>query len=212
MGRPKRRSAGFTLLELLIVLAVLVSLAALTWPAVRNMLQKRELQQAGKELRLAMARARLDAIETGVCRRFRYRPGTGVYEIASLRPDKDDTTSPSADQPVREGSASRLAGRDANEPKTLRLPYQAWFADPEQPEAPPTVNAKRLADAASAGDASQNSRDWSEPVLFFPNGRTTGSVLHLRGRRETLLRVELRALTGSVTLGNLQQLETETKP
>ena len=218
MGRPKRRLAGFTLLELLIVLAVLASLAAMSWPAVRNMLKKSELQQAGKDLRLALAQARLDAVESGVCRRFRYRSGTGFYEIASLRPDKDETTASTADgspsKGASKGASSPLSRRDANEPKMLRLPFDAWFADPEQPDAPPPANAKRLSDAPPDGRSLPDARDWSEPVLFFPNGRTTGSVMQLRGRRDFLLRVELRALTGSVSLGGLQRVETqaETKP
>ena len=49
--RPAPPLRGFTLVEMLIVLAVLAALASLAWPAVRGMAAKSELRSAAGNVR-----------------------------------------------------------------------------------------------------------------------------------------------------------------
>ncbi len=79
--RPSPRD-GLTLLELLIVVAIVASLVAMVLPAMRGPLSKSRLRSAAKGLSDALARARLEAIESGASWQFRYQPGTGRYEVA----------------------------------------------------------------------------------------------------------------------------------
>jgi len=52
---------GFTLVELLVVLALLVSLAALCWPELRKPLAQSRLRDAGRQLRAELGKARQEA-------------------------------------------------------------------------------------------------------------------------------------------------------
>ncbi|MFN5904418.1 MAG: Tfp pilus assembly protein FimT/FimU, partial [Planctomyces sp.] len=57
---------GYSLVELLIVLAVLSALAALVQPAMRGVLDKSRLTGAAKQVQAALAKSRALAIREGV--------------------------------------------------------------------------------------------------------------------------------------------------
>ncbi len=185
---PPRRA--FTLLELLVVLAVLAVLAALSWPAVRGLLEKTHLQSAAKQLRAALVRARLDAMESGAVRQFRYQPGTGRYEISAA------ATLDAAEDPGFESEGGPAPG-----PKSVvadTLPGGAVFEEAETVE--DLLGAADLLDAGADGF-------WSAPVWFYPNGRTSSARYRLAGQRGYTIEVVLRAVTGTVVIGELQQAE-----
>ena len=86
MTRPPRRSLsgrGFTLLELIVVVAVLSIVAAMAWPSIRKMYTQGEIKNAAKQVREALVQARLKAIETGTTQVFRFQSGTGRFEVVS---------------------------------------------------------------------------------------------------------------------------------
>jgi len=75
------RRAAFTLIELLIVMAVLAALATISWPAVHRVLGRGELQRAADMVRQAASDARLAAIESGYVWSLRYEEGGRKIEI-----------------------------------------------------------------------------------------------------------------------------------
>lgn len=66
---------GFTLLELLIVLTILVTVTSLSLPALRGALDKSRLTAAAKDVQAALGKARSLAIRESTPVRFRYEPG-----------------------------------------------------------------------------------------------------------------------------------------
>ena len=183
-GRPAR-SRGYTLVELLIVLGVLASLAGLSWPAVREMLAKSELQNAARQLRAALVKVRLDAVESGTVRQLRYRPGTGRFEVSVLSALDNE---PSADELV---PASRVEPNGSGED---RLPAGVSFQEPDAPQP-----EDRPPDSADL-----EPHPWAAPILFYPNGRTSNARIRLEGRRGYRIEVTLRGITGAVTVGKLE--------
>lgn len=194
-----RRRHGYTLLELLIVLAILAAIVGLAWPAVHRLSETGRLQDAARQLRIQLLEARLDAIESGSVRFFRYQPGTSAYEVAS---SSDFAT---GDQlglitPSDAVNDSGPSNRDLNDDTSSQreLPDEIVFFDPNAGAA--IEFAGDLA-GAGAGEA------WSAPIVFYPNGRTLNAHLRL-GTPNYAVDLTLRGLTGSVTVGEVQRLET----
>lgn len=60
------QAKGFTLVEMLVVLAIMVLVMAFAVPAYSRLVQQQRLQLAGEALRAALASARIEAIRQGV--------------------------------------------------------------------------------------------------------------------------------------------------
>jgi prepilin-type N-terminal cleavage/methylation domain-containing protein len=191
-------SRGFTLLELLAVLTLLAIFATMSWPAVRGLLAKGQLQSAAKQLRVALIRARLDAMEDGTVRQFRYQPGTGSYEVSSLA-SLDEETESDPFNPLEGVSSGSALIEDT-------LPGDAWFQAPEAADALFGLPEANPVPDLEAGFADP---EWSPAVLFFPNGRASNARFRLAGAQGYTIDVTLRGITGVTTIGPLERTETE---
>ena len=175
----KRYRSGFTLLELLIVLAIVVMLVGASWPRLRTMLEKAELVDAAKGLRTLLSQARLDAIDSGTPRRFHYQPGGTLYEVGPYVIGDEDLQADAASQlpsaPVVQGC----------------LPRGLRFA------VPPSANPDGQPEAAV--------EEWSKPVLLYPNGRSANARIRIAGADTMFVDVELRGITGVAKVGAVQR-------
>ena len=72
MHRWNKQRGGFTLIEMLIVLAVLAAMAAFTLPAMRGPLDKSRLRAAGQQIQAALSKARSLSVREGIPVEFRY--------------------------------------------------------------------------------------------------------------------------------------------
>lgn len=194
-----RRRCGYTLLELLIVLAILAVVVGLAWPSVHRLSETGQLQDAARQLRIQLLEARLDAIQSGSVRFFRCQPGTPSYEISSG--SELDT----ADQLglITPGDAAEddgLSNRDLNDEVSApyELPDDVVFFDP---------NAGPAIEFAGDMAGEHVGQEWSAPIVFYPNGRTLNARLRL-GTSRYAVDMSLRGLTGTVTIGEVQRLET----
>ena len=79
------RRPAFTLLELLLVLGIIVSIAGLGITAYQRQYARSEFKNGVVQLQVDLSLARLLAMHTGNAYVFRYAPGSGVYEIAPLK-------------------------------------------------------------------------------------------------------------------------------
>ena len=196
---PDRRSTrrGYTLLELLIVVAVMLVVASLTLPALNRPFAKSKLRDAAKQLRVALSRARLEAIRAGTPQQFRYQPGSGVYEIAARSTSEGSGFIPVPLEGIGEESST---AEDSTCPAAARyeLPEGVRFFDPLAPEAPPDE---------PDSVPSETDESWSAPIVFYPNGRTFNARLRLYGEYDYYVDVTLRGLTGASRIGEIQRLK-----
>lgn len=109
---------GYTLLELMIVLAIISVLAAISMPALMRPWSRSHVQQAAQDLSRALLKARLDAIQYGTAYQFRSRENTGEYEIVAWQ-DASQPVATVNGQPL--GDESVTAQRSAP-PMTRREP------------------------------------------------------------------------------------------
>ncbi len=96
-ARVRRRpcgARGFTLLELIIVLAILSMLIVMAWPALRRPVTRSAVQQAARQLVRDLARARMAAIDSGQIVALRWEVGGPRYvvEPAESLDDSQDAT------------------------------------------------------------------------------------------------------------------------
>ena len=75
-----RRSTGYTLLELLVTLAVLFAALLLIVPSIRPTLARAKIERATRETSNLLARARMEAIKTGNPVTVRLEAARGAFE------------------------------------------------------------------------------------------------------------------------------------
>ena len=215
-------SRGFTLLEMLIVLAILAAVAAWTWPSMRRQMIASELRDAGKQVRDQLARARHRAVDTGTLQQFRFQPGQRGFEVTVLPLATLDCNT--ASTLTADASAVGGALGTTQQPQADRheLPEGVYFLsaaaaadetsiagfDSGTDPSDSAVEDNSSAPPVEPTDLATNQADdiWSQPIVFYPNGRTTDATIRLANRTGAHLDVTLRGLTGAhldVTLRGL---------
>ena len=210
-GFEKRSGrAGFTLLELLLVLGIIVLMTGLAWPALRSSMAKNRLRDSAQQLRVELARARLSAMEHGTPLEFRYRAGEGRFRIALRMVATDASEAPSFEPAAATASSrSRNTSDDLDsdgEVTESELPEGVIFAEPVQwrPEAKPSTDEDLDADAE---DESLRSEGWSPAIIFLPDGTATNATLALRNGQGAQVVVQLRGMTGLAKPGEIESYE-----
>lgn len=182
MNRSALGRSGFSLLEILMVLAVFFMVTAVAMPAVNRAYVGQQLVGAADVVRARFAEARVKAIESGDIYGFFYMPGEGQYFIA----------------PMVQGFQSMQNGVQPTVVEQL-LKNKITFASGE------TMQDSRSLDAA-ANSTSQY--DSMRPVLFYPDGTSQDAVVLLQSETgDSIIQVELRGLTGSSSKSNVMDNE-----
>ncbi len=213
---------GFTLLEMLIVLAVIAALTAFSWPSVRRQLGGNRLQAAAKNVRAELRRTRQKAVETGEIQIFRYLVDDRRFQVTGASfapgpsPDDSETTGPDR------GEQDRAVDTEPAAATMGKLPAGITFLDPRADPATDTPLQGEPDEAARDGstpvdsvepvDAQDefdlvDSDQWSSAIVFFPNGRTSNARLRIGSASGRWLDVTLRGLTGIATIGPAQRGE-----
>ena len=173
------RQRGFSLVELMLVLTILLVMTAVALPALARRGQRQALQSAAASVRDRLMAARMTALREGVPLFVWYRDGGH-----DLRVQVEETTSP------RSARSERPATRDSVMDRTLRLPDGIRFAS-----APTlTANGGTLA-------ASPNRHDsWSGPIRFAPDGTATERTLLVVDTQNSVMRLSVQRQTGTTLL------------
>jgi hypothetical protein len=187
---------GFTIFELLIILALLVTVVAVSWPALQQFSLQYQLRQAGALVQARMTGARVHAIDTGVDYQFRFEPGGQRFIVLPFDTQALAESSASASSSSSSGnSASRhfpkLGGRLPS-PKARFDPASTGAHSPQQ------VPGEWL---AGMRDADQYSGvTWSAPILFHADGAASAAHVVIRDNKSRSVTVSIRALTGGVSV------------
>lgn len=177
---------ALTLVEVLLVLALLVVVGAVTAPIMSGSIDRARLIHGGDLLRGAWAKARLSAMQAGDTYAFRFEPKGSLYQIALV---SAITTSDNAGVNSMPADASSTSDDEYSDSDILRLSRERL------PEGV-IFDSAQLADDAQSGAPVAASGDWSAPILFYPDGAAADAVVLLANSRGLKLRVTLRGLTG----------------
>jgi prepilin-type N-terminal cleavage/methylation domain-containing protein len=202
------RSAGFTLIEIMLVLAILVVVASLALPNVLRTLETQKLKRAADGLRTTWMQCHVRAMKTGRIQVFRYELGTGNFETKPWEADDSQIETSAKVNP----NLTAVPIDSSLEPRAEKLPdtiiFQAGDARFESRSAT-LENQLSQFDSGGAG--------WSRPLLFYPDGSTSSAhvVVAVEGKedldKDVGVRVKLRGLTGSVEVSDLLLLSEVTQ-
>jgi len=197
----RTRRQGFTLMEVMITVAIMAIVAAVSFPIGRGMWLGVRLDSAGDSVRSSWAEGQSHAMNESRPYRFSYVPGTGSYRLA---PDSDEfwtgSSAPRSTDP--EDPTVVLAGR---------LPQGVFFqtegagatavSEPAGPEKP----------GSDASDEEVNLASYQKLIVFMPDGTantfTPSGSPSADNYAEIILKINdlpalvisMRGLTGVVT-------------
>jgi prepilin-type N-terminal cleavage/methylation domain-containing protein len=183
---------GFTLLEMLLVLAILVVITAVTIPVVGRMYDMHRIEQAAAEVRTALSAARLRAVDGGEVFECRFEPDGRNLIIL-----------PRHDGRIRFGSEDdRSSAAEKHSAAVLHVelpePLYFWTADEIRERLEPNA-ASELTDRRSMDNLT-----WSAPVIFAPNGSSTNAQFEIRDRDGRTVELRVRGLTGAASSSKLR--------
>lgn len=175
---------GYTLFELLLVLAILVVIALLTLPNVGRIYESYRLKQATAKVKTNLAAARIHAIDAGVPYAVRFEPGGTNYVI-------------SCEASTIEQSENAERGNVANWRFSEKLPAGFRFeAADGSPSRLTRLRAEQFAGFERAKDLALVS--WSQPFWFYPDGTADDRILEVADAQQSM-RIVVRGLTGDVS-------------
>lgn len=192
---PNGSGTGLTLVELVLVLALLVIISAISVPLLEGSFSRAALDSGGDLLRGAWAKTRLAAIESGATHVFRFEPNGRRFQIVALDAlGVPEANAPAPIDPEEETTATEFVRLSQN-----RLPEGIIFTSGNI-----SSSAQVLATLPFAAEG-----PWSQPILFHPDGTTSDASVLLSNSRQAMIRVTLRGLTG---ISQTAEVETEASP
>jgi type II secretory pathway pseudopilin PulG len=180
VARPR---PALTLVEVMLVLALLVVVGAVTAPIMAGSIDRARLIHGGDLLRAAWSKARLSAMQAGETYAFRFEPKGSRFQIALV-----SAISAAGANDVNSFPAEPTSGDDYSDSDVLRLSRDRL------PEGVIFDSAQLESDSQKG--AMPTTGDWSAPILFYADGTTADAILLLANSRGLQLRVTLRGITG----------------
>lgn len=180
---------AMTLVELLLVMVLLVVVGSLSAPLFEGSFSSVRLRRGTDQILAAWSEARTKSIEAGEIYQFRFKPDGNLYRV-----ERWNGGVPTA--PLAATIATSTSTTPDEEQELLdwtleeELPEQITFDSGEFAEK--DESGMRQVAALSGGATS----DWSLPILFYPDGRTSPASLVLKNSNNVYRKATLRALTG----------------
>ena len=209
-----RSLSGFTLLELLVVLAIVILIVSLAMPAYTRSLARARFKSGVVQFQTELLQTRLLAMKTGTAYVLRYLPNSSFYEVLS----KSDYQKRLDEQTENAASSAGLFSSNAGNSCQRQLEGNVLFKQGLVSGTASELSKKDessglLGESAETGSSfigslselpgqRKENDGWSEPILFYPNGRTSQAVFLLECPGEWIWYSEivLRGMTGTARI------------
>lgn len=221
---------GYSLLELLIVLTVLVGLLAIAWPSLSKPLANSDLLEAGNQLRTQLSEARLLAIQSGEPVIVRIECNSGMITFANWHQAMRPLTLSDADPLDESGEAMVLEEVDTPEIESTSGAANVWaipegivvdrvirqesasnqdalrgtlgLGDPLDRENGTELETDLLPETDGTGFEESIADPRISWVWFLPQGQACEATLYLVDQdARRELKVQIHAWSGGVELG-----------
>jgi len=192
---------GYTLMELLLVLAIIVIAAAAVAPSFRGVMRSASLKAAANAVRAELTRAHVHAMKTGRIQVFQYELGGAKYKVEPYIGGDDALESPDGD-PNSANAAPPTTSVGQLPPGQRALPEGTKFA---AGDAAVESRSERVEQELSSAGGSGVT--WSRPILFYPDGSSVDAFVVVGNDHHIGIRVDLRGMTGAVRVGEVSDLQ-----
>ncbi len=196
---------GFTLLELLLVLAVLAAVASIVLPQTGILLGDRQLVRSGEIVRIELTRLRVDAMRQGRVMIFQGELEGNSFEIKPFQSFSDATESMEqvgSQSALLTGASQALAVAPQGSSTTRNVPLTEGVTI----ESVATVSAARAFEIQQSTEAATQTGNLSQPILFYPDGSTSTAAVTLKHETMGRIVVKLRGITGDATVSEVLPL------
>jgi prepilin-type N-terminal cleavage/methylation domain-containing protein len=191
--QPDQRSA-FSLIELLIVLALLAAVAAITTPTLISEMRNNQVFEAGETVREVLAESRKYAIDSGIDYEFRYEPG-GQYFV--VIPSEDEPSNANSMQD--DSSVANYVSVSGELPENFQIRAMEDSAGESVESLPPET----FGQLENALQLSQ--KTWSRPILFHFDGTAQDFQFRVSDDERRTVEISIRGLTGAIRLSQVYQ-------
>jgi type II secretory pathway pseudopilin PulG len=202
---PRRRTNstpsnnGYTLLELLLAMGVLIVMAGMAWPLVQGQFERYRLKSEVETVRAKLAGTRIRAIDSGLMYQFLYEPGGRNFIVVPF--EGLETESEQVD--AGGGSLYRIAG-SLSENVMFENSEDVAMTSGELPDLG-VISDDFL--SGLPGSLELSSVSWSQPILFYPDGTSVSAAFNVVDANKQFVRISVRDLTGAVSVDEIR-LET----
>ena len=185
--------SAFTLMELLLVVAVLIVVLGLAAPSVNRMFQRTALDRGADRVRAAMGRARVKAIKEGDVYAVFVARGSNWFDVGPFANSRNQISRANRDRSMAE-QQDKASFQDNILPGGVRFAASEVLSDARAAE------VLSGTDSAGGGGLQQ--------ILFYPDGTSQTASIVLHNEIGGIAEIQLRGLTGlskSVRLKRIRQ-------
>ncbi len=191
---PPQSRPAYTLLELLLALAVVAVLAGVTIPSALRMYADSQLSNAAELVRDVVGQTRLNAVHTGEQFQFRYeKDGRRFVQLPVEVPAPVDQTATPSQIPPRPPSVL------GELPKGMKFETAYVSASSTADTSGLPLSPELFQGLPKAQELV--SLAWSEPVLFAGDGSSNDASWLVVDQRKQSIKVDVRGLTGAASIG-----------
>jgi prepilin-type N-terminal cleavage/methylation domain-containing protein len=207
---------AFTLIELMIVMAIIVSVLAIAWPRMRRLAAKTQIREAAIEFKAACTEARDRAARSAKPVDLRYQFGRSRFRLSES--DQVDLETDSVIQVNSPVDSQQVPSEIEPYSEEYKLTQGVVFDDPSNHDQEFDVDAlddrSDLTDRPRLGQADklkvgQNQvLDWteSERITFYPEGRSTSATVRILATDSgDSIMLTVRGLTAGVSIGDVEK-------
>ncbi|MGI9455461.1 MAG: prepilin-type N-terminal cleavage/methylation domain-containing protein [Aeoliella sp.] len=171
MISPLQSRRGFSLIEMLLVLALLVMIAGITAVALDGSMMSARLDEGAQRVRTAWSDARLQTISAGEQMAFTCLLGSRDFRLSSC----NDSCAPAG------------TGEETSEGASGQLPNGIVFRS--------LRSTPRNSPVQELSTRPPNEGQWSSPVIFTPDGTSYDAVVVIENESGRQIELSLRGLT-----------------
>lgn len=198
------RVGGFTLMELMLVLTIIVVIGSIAVPSMERVMERQKIRGAADELRLAWDTARIKAMRSGQAQVFQCEIGSNSFSIQPLILHDDMNN-------IGEG-ATMISGGVETETTSTAFGMATTAADTSKEDEKEldesiefvsclvATDLRSLSVAQSGENATVNLQSVNQSVIFYPDGSTSTAEVKIKNERGEMTGVQIRGITGHTKL------------